>query len=273
MPRRKKTAAEAVLCGGLAGCASKTAMAPLERARILLQVGRDTSFVEALRRVWRTEGFQGLWAGNGASILRVFPARGIAFAVNERLRPYVKRHAAGSFAAGGLAGMCAAACTYPLDLARGVLGGQGKGSIWQVLVEAWRRGGIKALYRGATPTLLGAIPFDGIRFGVVGLLRKSIQHEPESRGRAVGRSAVYGGCGGLVAGVATFPNDTIRRCLQQPQAEYRGYVDCAVSLVKAGGVPRLYRGLAPSLLRAAPSAAIQFAAFDFFSGVVLGRNG
>ena len=89
MPRRKKTAAEAVLCGGLAGCASKTAMAPLERARILLQVGRDTSFVEALRRVWRTEGLQGLWAGNGASILRVFPARGIAFAVNERLRPYV----------------------------------------------------------------------------------------------------------------------------------------------------------------------------------------
>jgi hypothetical protein len=270
MPRRKKTAAEAVLCGGLAGCASKTAMAPLERARILLQVGKDTSFVEALRRVWRTEGFQGLWAGNGASILRVFPARGIAFAVNERLRPYVKRHAAGSFAAGGLAGMCAAAATYPLDLARGVLGGQGKGSIWQVLVDAFRRGGMKALYRGATPTLLGAIPFDGIRFGVVGVLRR-YPHEPESRGRAVGRSAVYGGCGGLVAGVATFPNDTIRRCLQQPQAEYRGYVDCALSLVRADGVPRLYRGLAPSLLRAAPSAAIQFAAFDFFSGVVLGR--
>ena len=269
MPRRKKTAAEAVLCGGLAGCASKTAMAPLERARILLQVGRDTSFVEALRRVWRTEGFQGLWAGNGASILRVFPARGIAFAVNERLRPYVKRHATGSFAAGGLAGMCAAAATYPLDLARGVLGGQGKGSIWQVLVDAFRRGGVKALYRGATPTLLGAIPFDGIRFGVVGVLRR-YPHEPESRGRAVGRSAVYGGCGGLVAGVATFPNDTIRRCLQQPQAEYRGYVDCALSLVRADGVPRLYRGLAPSLLRAAPSAAIQFAAFDFFSGVVLG---
>ena len=270
MPRRKKTAAEAVLCGGLAGCASKTAMAPLERARILLQVGRDTSFVEALRRVWRTEGFQGLWAGNGASILRVFPARGIAFAVNERLRPYVKRHAAGSFAAGGLAGMCAAACTYPLDLARGVLGSQGKGSIWQVLVDAWRKGGVKALYRGATPTLLGAVPFDGIRFGVVGVLR-SVPHEPESRGRAVGRSAVYGGCGGLVAGVATFPNDTIRRCLQQPHSQYRGYVDCALSLVRAGGVPRLYRGLAPSLLRAAPSAAIQFAAFDFFSGVVLGR--
>ena len=152
------------------------------------------------------------------------------------------------------------------------LGGQGKGSIWQVLVDAFRTGGVKALYRGATPTLLGAIPFDGIRFGVVGVLRR-YPHEPESRGRAVGRSAVYGGCGGLVAGVATFPNDTIRRCLQQPHSQYRGYVDCALQLVRADGVPRLYRGLAPSLLRAAPSAAIQFAAFDFFSGVVLGRNG
>ena len=83
---------------------------------------------------------------------------------------------------------------------------------------------------------------------------------------------MYGGCGGLVAGVATFPNDTIRRCLQQPHSQYRGYVDCALTLVRAGGVPRLYRGLAPSLLRAAPSAAIQFAAFDFFSGVVLGGS-
>jgi len=271
MPRQK-TAAEAVVCGGLAGCVSKTSMAPLERARILLQVGRDTSFVVALKRVWRTEGVAGLWAGNVASILRVFPARGIAFAVNEKLRPHVSS-GLGGFAAGGCAGMCAAAATYPLDLARGVLGGSGGTSIWQVLVDAWKQGGVKALYRGATPTLLGAIPFDGLRFGVVGLLRRRTPEPVESRGRAVARSAAYGGCAGLVAGVATFPNDTIRRCLQQPHHEYRGYVDCALSLVRENGVPRLYRGLAPSLIRAAPSVAIQFAAFDYFSGLVLGGSG
>ena len=172
--------------------------------------------------------------------------------MNERLRPYVKRHAATASPRAVWLG-CVRGRNIPGWIWRAACSAARARRIWQVLVDAFRTGGVKALYRGATPTLLGAIPFDGIRFGVVGVLRR-YPHEPESRGRAVGRSAVYGGCGGLVAGVATFPNDTIRRCLQQPHSEYRGYVDCALQLVRADGVPRLYRGLAPSF-RAAPCGA------------------
>lgn len=84
----QKTFATSVIAGGVAGSVAKTALAPLERARILLQVGRDDrGFVAAMRRVARDEGARGLWAGNAASVARVFPARGIAFASNDALRP------------------------------------------------------------------------------------------------------------------------------------------------------------------------------------------
>ena len=58
----------------------------------------DTSFVEALRRVWRTEGFR---CGRERRVdTRSFQLEALRLRC-PLLRPYVKRHAAGSFAAGG----------------------------------------------------------------------------------------------------------------------------------------------------------------------------
>ena len=220
---------------------------------------------------------------------------------------WARRHALGGFAAGGAAGLLATAATYPLDYARGVLGGATSrpGGVSRVLADAFREGGVAALYiaaapnvysrrgrgaaetrlresaprgatgkpcryRGARPTLLGSIPFDGIRFGVVGALRG---HSPPPRpgGDAVRRSAAFGAVGGLAAGVATFPNDTIRRVLQQPDNPYAGYVDCARRLLAAHGVARFYRGLGANLVRAAPSAAIQFATFEWLASALGSR--
>ena len=51
----------------------------------------------------------------------------------------------------------------------------------------------------------------------------------------------------------------MRRQLQM--GRYDTYVGAARGLVAAGGVRRLYAGLAPYLFRAGPGAAIQFATF------------
>ena len=51
----------------------------------------------------------------------------------------------------------------------------------------------------------------------------------------------------------------VRRQLQM--GRYDTYVGAARGLVAAGGVRRLYAGLAPYLFRAGPGAAIQFATF------------
>ncbi len=69
-----------MVCGGLAGMIAKTATNPLERIKMLSQTGeygatgkKSVSVHDLYRSIIRNEGVIGLWAGNGANLLRVFP--------------------------------------------------------------------------------------------------------------------------------------------------------------------------------------------------------
>ena len=52
---------------------------------------------------------------------------------------------------------------------------------------------------------------------------------------------------------------------------YAGYFDCASKLFRAEGASRFYRGLVPNVVKAAPSAAIQFVTFDYLMALSTGR--
>ncbi|KAJ8613490.1 hypothetical protein CTAYLR_002159 [Chrysophaeum taylorii] len=260
----KTSASTRVVCGGIAGCTAKTILAPLERARIMQQVSGGTMGV-SLRTVLREEGVSGLWAGNTANLARVFPLRGIAFAVNDWLNmaftPTDKLGASvAKFAVGGAAGLVSTTATYPLDLVRGrqaaEVMGASRRNFALALVGVARQEGIAALWRGAPPTIFGAIPFEGIRFGVVGLLHtRDVERRPAVK-------AAHGAVAGFVAGLVTFPNDTVRRILQQRDQPYRGYFDCVRQIYRNHGIRRFYFGLWPNLIKAVPSAAVQFGVYE-----------
>lgn len=205
------------------GAASGTKLTPFQLYRSIIQ----------------NEGILGLWAGNGANLLRVFPAKSIVFATNDFYRSCFGYLYWGStegyldnggqlpwtlsFMSGGMAGMTASAVTYPLDLARGritgKLAGPGgkkhyKGIINTVVLTA-REEGISALYKGVTPTLLGAMPYEGIKFGTVGILEHVFpKKENDTTSNKVTRKLLFGGAGGTMAAILTYPNDTVRRLLQ-----------------------------------------------------------
>ena len=70
-------------------------------------------------------------------------------------------------AAGSLAGMTAVMATYPLDVIRARLAFQiagealytGVGHAFKVMLT--QEGGIRALYKGIVPTMLGMVPYAG----------------------------------------------------------------------------------------------------------------
>ena len=136
----------------------------------------------------------------------------------------------------------------------------GQGSIWQVLVDAFRRG-VEGTLPRRDAYFVGSDAFGGIRCHrrvLTGTLTKA--GVAGASRRAVG--GAYGGFGRR-RGVWLF---CIRRWPPAAPGRLRGYFDCALSLVRADGVPRLYRGLAPSLLRAAPSAAPVGVTFNWLLG-------
>ena len=63
---------------------AKTATAPLERIKMLSQTGEGGRGPVAIARtILRTEGVAGMFAGNGANLLRVFPAKGVVYTAND----------------------------------------------------------------------------------------------------------------------------------------------------------------------------------------------
>ena len=81
-----------LLAGGLAGMLAKTAVAPVDRIKILYQVTSARFRLRDVPSVARTiiekEGFGALWKGNTATMIRVFPYSGIQFMVFD----YCKGH-------------------------------------------------------------------------------------------------------------------------------------------------------------------------------------
>jgi len=290
---------------------AKTVTAPLERMKMLAQTGehglslsltksqsQSISMTQMYQSVLRHEGFRGLWAGNGANLLRIFPAKGVVFASNDYYRSWLgglEDSSDGSlpvhlgFLAGGMSGVSASAVTYPLDFVRGRISGKIKGpalpssssssssvqyrGIVQTMIVTVRYEGFLALYKGVTPTLIGAIPYEGIKFGTVALCESLVplssdMGDDDWKTQKIYRKVLFGGLGGVMAGLITYPNDTVRRMLQLQGSHgttevYAGYFDCVRQTVSKFGVRRLYSGVGINLIRMAPNTAVQFGSYEF----------
>lgn len=81
------------------------------------------------------------------------------------------------------------------------------------------------------------------------------------------RKMLFGGTGGVMAGLLTYPNDTVRRLLQLQgsrgtSTEYNGYWDCVKKTYQAHGIKRFYFGVTINIVRMAPNAAVQFGSYE-----------
>ncbi|KAJ2903587.1 hypothetical protein MKZ38_009640 [Zalerion maritima] len=120
------------VAGGLAGCAAKTLVAPLDRVKILFQAG-SPQFIRyqnswfgtgaAMRDIYLNEGAIGLFKGHSATLIRIFPYAGIKFLAYEQIRGLVisrKDHETPfrRLISGSLAGVTSVFFTYPLEVIR-----------------------------------------------------------------------------------------------------------------------------------------------------------
>lgn len=76
--------------GGVAGCCAKSTIAPLDRVKILLQAQnphyKHLGVFATLKAVPKKEGFLGLYKGNGAMMIRIFPYGAIQFMAFDNYR-------------------------------------------------------------------------------------------------------------------------------------------------------------------------------------------
>lgn len=227
-------ALKSFLAGAISGAIAKTAVAPFDRTKILMQVsqmyGWDRyrgSVWDSMRTIWRTEGFFGFFRGNSATVARIMPYAAVQYSSFEfyhrNLSIYVfhseKPSPLKRFIAGAMAGSTSVLCTYPIDLARTVLAVQvaNEGAarhirrlgIFATLYTISREEGLVSLYRGMYPTLVGVVPYAGISFLSFGILKRAADARGYSEHAPVLTSLASGGAAGLSTSFVPFSITTL----------------------------------------------------------------
>lgn len=272
---------------GVAAVVSKTAAAPIERIKLLVQNEGEmikngtldkpyNGIVDCFRRTVASEGVGSLWRGNLANCLRYFPTQALNFAFKGSIKKQFKVTASDGFAtklgknvaAGGLAGALSLAFVYSLDYARTRLANDLKGEDgkrqFNGLLDVYRKtfaaDGIQGLYRGFAISCVGIVVYRGFYFGLYDTINPLIQGEDTS----VFVSFLVGYAVTVTAGILSYPIDTVRRRMMMTSGggvKYNGSLDCFQQIVKNEGFMSTFKGAGANVLRGAAGAGV-LAGFD-----------
>jgi len=280
---------ENFMLAGVAAGVSKTAAAPIERIKLLVQNQDEmikqgrldrpyTGVLDCLKRVLATEGIQPLWRGNLANVLRYFPTQALNFAFKDSIKAVFatpkdasnQRKFATNIASGGAAGTMSLLFVYSLDFARTRLANDAKGKggerqfngLIDVYVKTLKSDGIQGIYRGFTISAVGIFIYRGMYFGMFDTLKPLLVGKDGS----VFASFILGWAVTVTAGLMSYPIDTIRRRMMMTSgggAKYKGSIDCAVQIMKNEGFMSMMKGAGANILRGIAGAGV-LAGFDKF---------
>lgn len=292
--------AENFALSGVAAVISKTAAAPIERVKLLVQnqgemikAGRlDKPYngvIDCTVRTFKTEGFVPFWRGNLANCIRYFPTQALNFAFKDKVKaifdPKKTDTYAVSFgknvASGGAAGAMSLLFVYSLDYARTRLANDTKSSkkggerqfngLIDVYQKTLKSDGIVGLYRGFVISCFGIIVYRGCYFGFYDTLKPIVLGE--NAGIALSFALGYGVT--VTSGLISYPIDTIRRRMMMTSGQavkYKGSIDCAVQVLKHEGFMALMKGAGANILRGVAGAGV-LSGFDKFKELYVDIRG
>jgi solute carrier family 25 phosphate transporter 23/24/25/41 len=280
-----------LMSGALAGALSRSATAPVDRLKMLLQVHEGATRLtvrDGIRRMAAEGTVRAFFKGNGANVLKIAPETAIKLTANDAYKRLVTGGNASDItpgqrmAAGAAAGATAQATIYPLELVRtrlavcapGAYGGIADAARQVLALEGWR-----AFYRGMLPSMLGILPYAGVDIAAFELLKERLLDAYDGRPPA---HAVLG-AGMLSSSLAQFcayPLALTRTRLQAQgmcgaPARYSGMVDVLTQTYRREGLRGWYKGSLTNLAKVAPAAGISWFTFEetkAFLGLVDARR-
>ncbi|KAL7883432.1 hypothetical protein SRHO_G00010900 [Serrasalmus rhombeus] len=296
---------EAALAGSLAGAVTRAIISPLDVVKIRFQLqiervssrkpqGKYSSLLQASRCILTEEGLAAFWKGHIPAQLLSGCYGAVQFAIFEVLTEVVHKSTSYSsqmpgvhFLCGGLAACSATIACQPLDTLRTRFAAQGEPKVYRTLRHAvftmYRQEGVFTFYRGLTPTLVAVFPYAGLQFFFYNVLKKLAEYDgKKSKGGL--QSLLSGGIAGVISKTLTYPFDLFKKRLQVGGFEearvhfgqvrtYHGIVDCVIRISREEGLRGFFKGLSPSLLKAALSTGLTFFWYEFFTSAISNLKG
>ncbi|KAK9664217.1 hypothetical protein RND81_14G026700 [Saponaria officinalis] len=291
------------LMGGVSAAVSKTAAAPIERVKLMIQnqdemikSGRLSKpyngITDCFARTIRDEGIISLYRGNTANVIRYFPTQALNFAFKDYFKSLFNYRVdrdgywkwfAGNLASGRAAGATSQFFVYSIDYARTRLANDAKSTkagggerqfngLIDVYKKTYKTDGIAGLYRGFTPSLIGIIAYRGLYFGLYDSLKPVVligaMQDSFLASFALGWGVTVG------ASLSSYPFDTVRRRMMMTSGEavkYKSSYDAFQQIIKKEGAKSLYKGAGANILRAVAGAGV-LAGYDKLQLIMFGKK-
>jgi len=268
------------LAGGIAAAISKTAVAPIERVKLLLQVQHASKqitvdmqykgIMDCVVRIPKEQGFISFWRGNLANVIRYFPTQALNFAFKDKYKkiflggvdPKTQfwRHFAGNLASGGAAGATSLCFVYPLDFARTRLAADiGKGNaereftgLGNCISKIFKTDGLKGLYQGFNVSVQGIIIYRAAYFGCFDTAKGML---PDPKNTHIVVTWMIAQTVTAAAGIVSYPFDTVRRRMMMQSGRkgadimYSGTIDCWKKILKDEGSKAFFKGAWSNVIR------------------------
>merc|ERR1712113_564929 len=272
--------AENFMLSGVAAAVSKTAAAPIERVKLLVQNQSEmlkqgildkpyTGVIDCTTRTMKTEGIGAFWRGNMANVIRYFPTQALNFAFKDSVKAMFKtakdapqyEKFAKNILSGGVAGSLSLTFVYSLDYCRTRLANDAKtktgtrqyNGMIDVYVKTIKSDGIQGLYRGFVISCVGIFIYRGMYFGLYDSIKPIVLGDNAS----VFLSFILGWIVTVTAGL-TYPIDTVRRRMMMTSGQ----------AVKYKGSMSLMKGAGANILRGVAGAGV-LAGFDKFKAMYI----
>ncbi|XP_060520285.1 ADP,ATP carrier protein 1-like [Cylas formicarius] len=286
MPTDVKAFVKDFLAGGVSAAIAKTAVAPIERVKLLLQVQeaskqidpaqRYKGMIDCFIRIPREQGVLSYWRGNFANVLRYFPTQALNFAFKDVYKKIFLggvdkkeqfwRYFGGNLASGGAAGATSLCFVYPLDYARTRLGADiGKGmterqylGLVDCVVKTFKSDGALGLYRGFIVSVQGIIIYRAAYFGCYDTIKGMM---PDPKKTPVLISFIIAQTVTTISGLACYPFDTVRRRMMMQsglgkQMIYKNTADCWAKILKEEGAAAFFKGGLSNVFRGIGGALV-----------------
>lgn len=284
-PKKQKNFVVDFLVAGISAAVSKTAVAPIERVKLLLQVQdanknipadqRYNGIGDCFTRVVKEQGVGSLWRGNLANVVRYFPTQALNFACKDfykkTLNPYNPKTQPGMFfigncASGGAAGATSLCFVYPLDFARTRLAadvGSGGEREFTGLIDCLTkiaRSGVSQLYQGFGISVVGIIAYRASYFGMFD--SGKVVLFSDFRKQSIFVQWGFAQVVTVSAGIVSYPLDTVRRRLMMTSGKtgadkmYNGTLDCFAKIYKDEGGRAFFKGCLSNVIRGTGGALV-----------------
>ncbi|XP_070939670.1 mitochondrial thiamine pyrophosphate carrier [Macaca nemestrina] len=299
---RNNTKLQVAVAGSVSGLVTRALISPFDVIKIRFQLQHERlsrrdpnakyhGIFQASRQILQEEGLTAFWKGHIPAQILSIGYGAVQFLSFEMLTELVHRGSVYDarefsvhFVCGGLAACTATLTVHPVDVLRTRFAAQGEPKVYNTLRHAvgtmYRSEGPRVFYKGLAPTLIAIFPYAGLQFSCYSSLKHLYKWAVPAEGKKNEnlQNLLCGSGAGVISKTLTYPLDLFKKRLQVGGFEharaafgqvhrYKGLMDCAKQVLQKEGALGFFKGLSPSLLKAALSTGFMFFWYEFFCNV------